>query len=864
MKSNKQSHYFFYILWFSTVLLTNQFAYSSPSVQVTEINQGWKFRQSDAASWLPATVPGCVHTDLLNNKKIEDPFFRTNEEKMQWIGEKDWEYSTVFNVNKATLSKEKVELVFQGLDTYADVYLNDVLVLKADNMHRTWRLDCKSRLKENGNTLRIYFHSPLKIGKELRKNAPIPLYQFANNDQEEKPENRVSNYIRKAGYHFGWDWGPRFVTSGIWKSITIEAWNAVKIDAIQYSTQSIAVNQAKMLAQVEIFSLTKGNANLLISNGKETLAKKQLTLVEGLNKISVEFSVQNPKLWWSNGLGKANLYTFNCQLTMGKNTVDEKAVTTGIRTIKVVTDTDKYGKSLYVELNGVPVFMKGANYIPMDNFTNRVPDADYEHIVKSAADSNMNMLRLWAGGYFEKEIFYELCDKYGMLIWHDMLFACGTYPADDQYSLSVTEEIKDNVKRIRNHPSIALWNANNEIEIAYEQWGVKKNLTPVQQVIQEANTKKMFHAVIPAAITSVDSTRYFHSTSPNTGYNNIPNTMGDVHYWDVWHGKKPFETFNTQVGRFMSEYGFQSYPEMESVKQFTLPEDRTLESKVMQAHQKCMADDLKDKAYGNRLIKHYMDQYYKESKDFESYLYVSQILQSKGVKVAIEAHRRNMPKCMGTLFWQINDCWPVASWSSIDYYGRWKALQYAAREVYKEQMISTIIENGKINVYVASDKLSPISGQIELSLLDFKGNVLWTNKIQATIAANNSSLVCSIDEATLPINFDKNEVVLQVKLLENKKELAVSNFYFVPEKEMKLQQPKISIKTTKKGNSIQLTLKSDVLAKDIFVTFPDAKGSYSDNYVDLLPGVEKIITFSPDSAIGKQIKPKVISLFDTY
>ena len=826
------------------------------------ISQNWKFREAGSSEWLKANVPGCVHTDLLVNKKIEDPFYRTNEEKQQWIGEKDWEYATTFVVDKQTLSKDKVELVFEGLDTYADVYLNNTLLLSADNMHRTWKSDCKSKLIEGENSLQIYFHSVIPIGNELRKKSALPLFQFPNNDQVDA-DKRISLYVRKAGYHFGWDWGPRFVTCGIWNPIKLVSWNTAKINGIQYITKSIEKNNAKLCANIEVISLKSGNANISISTNGKTLIDKVFVLKEGVNKVSIDFNIENPQLWWSNGLGKANLYTFDCKLNENRETIDEKSIVTGIRTIKIVTEKDKIGKSLYVELNGIPVFMKGANYIPGDSFTNRLTDADYEQTIKSAAEANMNMLRLWGGGYFEKDIFYDLCDKYGILIWHDMLFACGTYPADDHYCISVTEEIKDNVKRIRNHPSIALWNGNNEVDAAYYDWGWKQKLNQVEQLLQEANMKKLFGTVIPAAILSEDSTRYFHPTSPNAGFNKISNGMGDLHYWSVWHGKAPFETYNTVIGRFMSEYGFQSYPEMESVKQFTLPEDRTLESTVMEAHQRCMSDELKDKGYGNRLIKHYMDQYYKSPKDFESYLYVSQLLQAKGVKMAIEAHRRNMPMCMGTLFWQLNDCWPVASWSSIDYYGRWKALQYFARDAYKEQLISAISENGEINIYVVSDRLKPIQGTLELAIIDFNGKELWKNNSEVSVPANSSKVLYSIIENTLPARVSKSNYFLIVKLVANKKVLANSNFFFVPEKEMNLQKPVISTKTTIKGNMATLTLKSDKLAKNIFISFEGIKGSYSDNYFDLLPGVTKVITFTSDKKIGK-IRPSIISLIDTF
>ena len=845
----------------SLIFISNGiFAFSTRTV--IEINKNWKLRQADQQTWMPATVPGCVHTDLLDNKKIEDPFYRTNEDKMQWIGEKDWEYSTNFNVENSFLSKDQLELVFQGLDTYADVYLNDKLILNADNMNRTWRVDCQSKLKAGNNSLRIYFHSVIIKGMELKKNAPLPLFQFANNDQVDA-DKRISLYVRKAGYHFGWDWGPRFVTAGIWRPVSLEAWNTAKIDGLQYSTKSIENNKAQMSANIEIQSLKKGKSNIILSTNQKIVAQKEFDLVKGLNKLSINFVIDNPKLWWSNGLGKANLYTFNCKLSVNNEATDEKEVTTGIRTLKVVNNKDQFGKSLYILLNGIPVFMKGANYIPSDNFSNRVTDSAYENTIKAAADANMNMLRLWGGGYFEKDIFYNLCDKYGILIWHDMLFACGTYPADDNFCASVTDEIKDNVKRIRNHPSIALWNGNNEVEVAFYQWGWKEKLPTEQQQIQEENMIKLFHKVIPSAIFSEDSTRYFHSTSPNTGYNNINEGMGDVHNWSVWHGKAAFETYNNNVGRFMSEYGFQSYPEMESVKQFTLPEDRTLESPVMEAHQRCMADELKDKGYGNRLIKFYMDQYYKVPKDFESYLYVSQLLQAKGDKIAIESHRRNMPKCMGTLYWQINDCWPVASWSSIDSYGRWKALHYTVREVYKEQLISANIENGKFQVYLISDRLTPINGEIQLSLIDFRGKELWNKTVKTSVPANASILCFNMAESTLLASAVKNNCILKINLIENKNVLATNNFYFVPEKEMNLTKPKISVISISKENTITLTLMSDVLAKNVFITFAGITGIYNDNYFDLLPGIEKTITFKSTTPIGK-VKPKIVSLFDTY
>lgn len=380
------------------------------------------------------------------------------------------------------LSHQNVVLVFNGLDTYADVYLNDSLVLSADNMHRTWRIDASDLLKPQNNHLRIYFHSVMKKGLELKEDAPIPFFQFPNNDQIEA-DKRISTLVRKAGYHFGWDWGPRFVTSGIWRDVFVEAWDNVKLDGVQVMTKSIDEEKATMVVVTEMESQKEQQGTLQINFGVDFQLKKEVQLKKGHNKFVEEFEIDDPQLWWSNGLGEPYLYDFSVVLSCEDVIVDKDAFKAGIRTIEVITEDDAHGKSFYVELNGVPVFMKGANYIPNDNFLNRVSDEKYRYILESAADANMNMIRVWGGGVFEQNIFYELCDEMGLLVWQDMLFACGTYPGYDAFLESVTHEVQDNVKRIRNHPSLALYCGNNEVEVAYYQWDWQKALNEKQQII---------------------------------------------------------------------------------------------------------------------------------------------------------------------------------------------------------------------------------------------------------------------------------------------------------------------------------------------------------------------------------------------
>lgn len=830
-----------------------------------DLNQNWTFHGRDTLEKREADVPGCVHTDLLSHALIEDPFFRVNEKDQQWIGQKDWVYETQFDLDKKVLSHQTVELVFNGLDTYADVYLNDSLVLSADNMHRTWRIDARDLLKAQNNHLRIYFHSALKVGLELQEAAPIPFFQFPNNDQTDA-DLRVSPLLRKAGYHFGWDWGPRFVTSGIWRDVFVEAWDHVKLDGVQVMTQKIGDKEATMVAVVEVRA-EKGadTAGLVLHFDGMEVVNKAVDLKNGINKFVFEFKVANPNLWWSNGLGEANLYDFSVALSHGDVVVDKEAFRTGIRTIKVLTEDDAHGKSFYLELNGVPVFMKGANYIPNDNFLNRVPDEKYRYILQSAADANMNMIRVWGGGVFEEDIFYELCDEMGLLVWQDMLFACGTYPGYDSFLESVAHEVIDNVKRIRNHASLALYCGNNEVEVAYYQWDWQKALNAKQQLIQEDYMQKLFYETIPQSIAVVDTSRYYHPTSPITGYNDISHLMGDMHDWSVWHGMAPFETYNENVPRFMSEYGFQSYPELSTVMTFTTPEDRTLDSEVMQAHQRCMADDLKDKGYGNRLIKHYMDQYYHEPKDFESYLYVSQLVQAKGVKIAVEAHRRNMPVCMGTLYWQLNDCWPVASWASIDYEGRWKALHYTIRDMYKDFLVSPIVEEDQFRVYVVSDRLNNQAATLKVTLMDLSGKAIFSRSVDVNVQPNNSEMLFEIALESMLKDLDKTNLVCQVELLSGDVRLADNIMHFVPENALQLSNPGIEKTVHQKGDHFEIVLTANSMAKGVFISTPDAVGSYSNNYFDLMPGDTKTIRFVPaEAGLTRESSFVIKSLVDSF
>src|SRR6266481_2431683 len=651
---------------------------------------GWQFREAGKDKWYPATVPGCVHTDLLNNKLIEDPFYRDNEKRLQWIGKTDWEYQTSFNITPEMFARKNLELVFQGLDTYADISLNSEPLLSTDNMFRTWRVNARRLAKVGPNTLTIRFRSP--INEVLPIMAKMAYELPASNDQGEK----TSPHTRKAPYQYGWDWGPRFVTSGIWRTVSLEAWDDARISDLHILPKDIRANAAKVTAEVEVVARANTNATIVIDNvrDKRVAAERRVSLAPGVNRIALDIAISHPSLWWPNGLGAHPLYAFKARLLINGKPIDEATKRTGLRALELRQQRDDSGKSFAFVINGMPVFAKGGNWIPADSFPTRITRDKYRELLGSVRDTNMNMLRVWGGGIYESDDFYDLCDEMGILVWQDFMFGCSMYPGDQKFLDNVRQEAIDNVKRLRNHPSIVIWVGNNEIESAWKHWGWKNKL-PVKLW---DDYLKIFYGVLPEVCKSLDPSRPYWPSSPSSNLEDDPESqkMGDLHYWQVWHASAPFTEYEKQFPRFMSEYGFQSFPQFETVSTYTAPADRDIKSPVMMAHQR--------HPRGNQLIREYMLREYPEPKDFESFLYVSQVLQAEGIKIGAEHLRRIMPHNMGSLYWQIDDCWPVASWSSIDYTGRWKVLQYYARRFYGDILLSPHEENGNLNFYVVSDR----------------------------------------------------------------------------------------------------------------------------------------------------------------
>lgn len=844
----------------ATMLGNNLYA----DVYRQNINEGWKFRQARLHNWYNATVPGVVHTDLIDNAIIEDPFFRLNERAVQWVDKEDWIYETTVVGEDKVLESSNQFLVFKGLDTYADVYLNDSLILKADNMFREWEVDVKGILKKGDNKLRVYFHSPVKI--DMPKWEKLPYQLKSNNDQSENGgllDRKIGIFARKAGYHYGWDWGPRLVTSGIWRPVYLEAWNDVKIENVQLIQNNVNSSSAKLSSVVEVVSdeNVSGAVVSVKADGK-VVSKKTVNLVKGMNKVSLDYTIKNPKLWWTNGLGDPYLYDFTTTVTMSDGTQDSVDDRIGIRSLRVVADKDEAGTTLYFELNGKPVFMKGANYIPSDNFLPRVTDEKYERTILDAKNANMNMLRVWGGGIYENDIFYDLCDEYGILVWQDFMFACALYPGDEAFVENVRQEAIDNVRRLRNHPCIALWCGNNENQDAWFGWGWKREYEALGNGYADKLWKdfyNLYFKVLPEVVEEYGSGTGYRGSSPISFSDDKSDGInGDSHYWGVWHGNHPISRYNTERSRFFSEYGFQSFPEYESVKIYA-PEkrDHDINSEVMMSHQR-------GGSFANNRIKEYMLKSYNEPKDFEHFLYVGMILQGDAIKTAMEAHRRDMPYCMGSLFWQHNDCWPVASWASRDYYGRWKAQHYFAKKAYDMILVSPVVLNEKLTVHLVSDYLKAVSGKFSIKVMDMKGNVVYNKSMSLKTPVNGSELVFESAINDVLGGKSKNDVIIYTEF-ETKDKTYTNVAYAAEQKDLNYEKANISWSAKKVDGGYDVTLRSDVFARGVFMSLSGIDNFFEDNYFDLLPGKEVTINVKTDlslSVFKEQLK--VISLVDSY
>jgi beta-mannosidase len=789
--------YFFLLLLFISCQKQEERNISTPI-------KDWEFKYEN--NWHKAIVPGNNFSDLLNNNFIVDPFYGTNEDSLQWVSEKVWKYHSKFKVSKETLAKSNHTLIFKGLDTYAKVFLNDSLILKANNMFRSWKIDVSENLKQE-NKLLIIFEPTSKIEKTKQQKLGYHL----------PGGSRV--FTRKAGFHYGWDWGAKISPTGIWREVELQSWNDCKITDLYIKQNHLTDTIANLSVEIEIASSIEKSINIKAYNK----VWKNINLKKGNNKFSFSIHIPNPELWWPNGYGEQKLYDIPISIFDENGIIDKQKKKIGLRKIELISEQDSIGESFYFKVNNKPIFMKGANYIPQDNLQNRVTKSHYQNLLNDVIKANMNMLRVWGGGLYEEDLFYNLCDSLGILIWQDFMFACAMYPSDSLFIENITAEATENVKRLRNHPSIALWCGNNENSEGWHRWGWQDAFTENQKTEIWKGYQKVFQETLPKIVNSYSQSAYWES-SPKFGRGNPQHQFeGDAHYWGVWHDAEPFENFERKVPRFMSEFGFQSFPQLSTIAKFADSSQWHLNSDVMKNHQK--------HPRGNSLILEYMQRQYPVPSDFDKFIYTSQILQAEGMRIGLEAHRRNQPYCMGTLYWQLNDCWPVASWSSRDYYGNWKALHYTVQDIFSPISLSLHKDKeGFINLWAISDFDSTFTDTLIIEVYNIKEDVLWkTHTKQINIKPGSQLLKRKIE------HLGQGQFI--IGKLKNSN-ITSKTLFTSPIKDILFKEPNI----TASWNENKLILTTKNSAFQVYLHGIDVH--FSDNFFTLQKGERKIIEVS--------------------
>ncbi|MCK0202836.1 glycoside hydrolase family 2 protein [Ornithobacterium rhinotracheale] len=826
------------------------------------LNQDWQFAEVNSEKWYKIDIPTSVQQALIQHKILPPPYEGTNEEKIQWVEDKDWIFIKDFEIQADDLKFPNILLQLTGLDTFADVFLNEHKILHAQNMFVPHNISVKKYLKAGKNTLKIKFYSPIKYNEPKRLAAGFE-YPADNDHRTEK----VSVYSRKAPYHFGWDWGIRIAQMGIWRPVYLQFLNEAYITDYFVEQKEVSEKKAVIQNHLQIKSDKDFKANIVLNireNGKTISSiQRSFDIVKGSNSFLLPIDLNQPKLWQPNGWGKQNLYDFSIEIKNKDKTISSKNHKIGIRKIELVREKEPKGESFYFKVNGNPIFAKGANYIPGETLKAQQDSTYYERLFKNVVAANMNMLRVWGGGIYENDYFYELADRYGILIWQDFMFACTPYPSDSAFLDNVEEEAISNIKRLRNYACVALWCGNNEVEESIKYWGFEKRVPADAYQNFFHSYDQIFKTLLPDLVKKyAPETPYIHG-SPLIANWGRPATWayGDSHYWGVWYGRQPFEILDKNVPRFMSEFGFQAFPEEKTLRTFADEKDFALDSKVIQAHQKSST--------GNDAIKEYMERYYRMPENFSDFVYLGLVLQGEGMKKGMLAHRRNRPYCMGSLYWQLNDSWPVVSWSSVDYYNNWKALHYKAREAFAPIAVDAYqnSDTQKYDFYIFSDELKNIpKANLEVKLMDFSGKILKKWNFPTDVLANQTQKVASLNLKNIADEKTMKNAFLVLNLKDQKgKTLAQDNFYFLPVKELNLPKNQIHTKLKFKNGKYYLKLKTDKLAKNVFVEIPILGVQFSDNFFDLLPNETKTIEISsPELNENHPPTIKIRQVRDTY
>ena len=832
---------------------------------VQSLDSGWRFRlvdgdheaktHAEATHWHNATVPGMVQSDLLAAKLLADPYFRDNEASAQWAGLSDWRYQTSFTVDSTTLARDHVELVFDGLDTFADVYLNGTQLRATDNMFRRWRIPAKAALHEGKNTLEVRLYSPIKRLQPWLLKQPYALPgEFDSAFGDEPKGKQTANYVRKANYQYGWDWGPRLVTEGIWQPVHLDSWNGPRVDDFHIDQKYVASDAAQVEAQFDI--QTDASKVLHISvdavgpDGQSAArVERDVTIDPGSNVVNMPLRIVNPKRWYPAGYGAQDMYTFKADIRDSDGDIYGAQRATGLRTVALRRERDAWGKSFAFVINGIPVFAKGADMIPFDSIPTRVSDAQMRDVLQSAHDANMNMVRVWGGGYYLPDQFYEMADRLGIMIWQDFMFGGAIPPHDVAFTGNTRQEAIEQVKRLRDHPGIVLWCGNNEVQTGWESWSdreaFKQTILPDERDRLVIGMVNLFGNVLRDVVTRYDSDVPYWASSPSTDYDGPANVLddGDYHYWDVWSGEaKPVAEYLDITPRFQSEYGLQSFPVMRTIRAFADQGDLQPESPVMRAHQKY------DSGNGNKRLLLYISRSYGAPRDFSSFVYLSQVMQADGIQLAAEHLRAARPQSMGSLYWQLNDVWPGASWSSIDYDGRWKALQFHARRFYAPLIVAALRNHGTTSVSLVSDRTTPLAAHWRMRVMDFSGKVLREHAADITLMPLASSAVASYTDAQLLDGADPLTSFAVFELFDGDKAVSHNLVFFDDARNLQLPAPQIRSRLEAGPDGYTLTLTADKLARDVWVSFGDLDAEVSDNAFDILPG--QSVTLSVKSRVA--------------
>lgn len=762
-------------------------------------------------------IPGTVLSGLLAAGKIKDPFYRTNEDATRALFWKDYVFTRTFDVDEELLAQQHIVLVCEGLDTLAEISINGTFLAKTDNMHRTWKFQAKKLLHPGKNEIQIVFRSVLRFIEDYpyeahKKINYIPCGSMKGNQ-----------LLRKAHSMFGWDWGPQTIDAGIFRDIYLQGYSHARIEDIrihQQHTKNVSVQTSITLSE----SVPGQKLCVELSeDGADKPLQTKLCKTNADGVAAVDFVIENPKLWWPNDYGDQPLYIVRTTLLDEDGTSLESITRRiGLRTLTISQEKDEWGNEFAFCVNGVKIFTRGGNYIPDDCLYTRITEKKLDYILESCRRAHFNCVRVWGGGYYPSDAFYDLCDEKGLIVWQDLMYACNVYDVTDAFAENCRQETYDNVRRLRHHASLGLWCGNNEIESAWDHWGDFQKETPYLR----ADYIRLFEEVLPKAVQEADGETFYWHSSPSSGgcFDNPDDAnRGDTHYWDVWHGQKPFTDYRKYFFRFCSEFGFQSFPCAKTVNSFTLEDDRNIFSRVMESHQK------NDAANGKML--YYLSENLRYPKDLTHLLYASQVLQGMAIKYGVDHWRRNRGRCMGTLYWQINDDWPAPSWSSIDYFGRWKALHYMAQKFYAPHAVSMTLEDHRCHVYFSNESFETTEYSLTLSIRDLSGNVLETYETKG-----NSPAFSAIETAVVDIcswEDQKDDIFLEAVIHTKDQKVLKDVETLVPYKYLNLKSPVISTEAEETNDAFILHISSDCFAPFVALDFDDADVIFSDNFFHL-------------------------------